>query len=125
GEVHDDPKTLDTHSIDTSLFQVKPEVVVAPHDTEDVKTLVRFVREKKEQGGEGSLTARAAGTDMTGGPLNDSIVVDFVPHFNRVLEVSRESVTTEPGVFYRDLDRATREEGVIMPSYPASRELCT
>ncbi|MFZ3043610.1 MAG: FAD-binding oxidoreductase, partial [Minisyncoccia bacterium] len=31
---------------------------------------------------------------------------------------------TEPGVFYRDFEKATLEKGLILPSYPASREIC-
>ena len=30
---------------------------------------------------------------------------------------------TEPGVFYRDFEKATLEKGLILPSYPASREI--
>ena len=30
---------------------------------------------------------------------------------------------TEPGVFYRDFEKATMASGLILPSYPASREI--
>lgn len=125
GEVFDDEKTLEKYSIDASLYRVKPQVVVSPRDLDDLKALVRFAAEKKDAGEEISLTPRSAGTDMTGGPLGESIIVDFLPHFNKVLATSATEATVEPGVFYRDLDKATLVHGTIMPGYPASRELCT
>ncbi|MEK9186263.1 MAG: FAD-binding oxidoreductase, partial [Patescibacteria group bacterium] len=71
-----------------------------------------------------SLTARSAGTDMTGGPLNESIILDFTKHFSQIGEVCGEEITAEPGVYYRDFEKKTLEKGMMMPSYPASREIC-
>lgn len=125
GEVFDDKEAIERCSKDTSLFSVKPSLVVAPKDSQDVEALVNFVAKVKEGGKDISLTARSAGTDMTGGPLSDSVVVDMTPHFNRMKEVTDETATTEPGVYYRDFDKETKKRNRILPSYPASRELCT
>ena len=46
GEVRTDEETLQKFSHDTSLLQVRPEVVVAPKDREEVKKLVRYVSER-------------------------------------------------------------------------------
>lgn len=124
GEVLDDPKSLDAASRDASLFRVMPQVVVCPRDVEDVKALVRFVSEKKGSQTSLSLTVRSGGTDMSGGPLNDSVIVDM-RHFNRVLEVGDDYAITEPGVYFRDFDKATKTKGLELPSYTASREICT
>ncbi len=78
----DDEATRETYSHDYSIFEVKPEAVIFPKDVDDVKSLVKFVSEKKKVGESISLTARSAGTDMTGGPLTQSIVVDFLKYFN-------------------------------------------
>lgn len=135
-ETSDDALTAASH--DASLFEVRPQAVVHPKDVEDVKKLVCYADKK----GGIHLTARSAGTDMSGGPLTDSVVVSFTKYFNRIKEVREESqghpiaafpdvevtgyAVTEPGVYYRDFDKATLEKGgQIMPSYPASRELCT
>ncbi len=126
GEVFADEKDLETYSQDASIFLVKPEVVVAPKDIQDLKNLVDFVRKKKEAGDRNiSLTARSGGTDMSGGPLTESIVVDFTKHFNQFKELGEDYAVTEPGVFYRDFENETLTRGLIMPSYPASREICT
>jgi FAD/FMN-containing dehydrogenase len=95
---------------------------VFPKDVADLSTLIHFAHTKR---GELSLTARSAGTDMSGGPLTGSIVVDFLRYFNHIKYVNTEYAVTEPGVFYRDFEHATLAQGVLMPSYTASRELNT
>jgi FAD/FMN-containing dehydrogenase len=62
---------------------------------------------------------------MSGGPLTSSIVVDFLRYFNHIKQVDVHTAVTEPGVFYRDFETETLKQGVIMPSYTASRELNT
>jgi FAD/FMN-containing dehydrogenase len=63
---------------------------------------------------------------MSGGPLTESVVVSFTKHFDEILRVEDGYAVVQPGVYYRDFDKATMARGgQIMPSYPASRELCT
>ena len=130
GEIAFDEKTLAAYSRDASLFEVKPKLVVFPKDTEDLKKLVRFVSGKKKTMPDLSLTVRAGGTDMSGGPLNDSIIVDLTRHFNQIKDVGdlpngEGYAVVEPGVFYRDFEKETLKKGYILPTFPASRELCT
>ena len=122
GEVFDDEQSLLTYSRDASIFEVRPRIVVAPRSVDDLKLLVSFVTRYRDQ--QLSLTARSAGTDMTGGSLTESIVLDFTKHFNRVLSADSNMAVTQPGVFYRDFEKETLKHGALMPSYPASRELC-
>lgn len=123
GEVLSTPEVLSSASRDTSIFMRMPSLVVRPLDSEDVQSLVREVRTARENGEEVSLTARAAGSCMSGGPLTTSIVVSFTEHMNHVRGVDGDRATTEPGVFYRDFEKETLAHDRIMPSYPASREL--
>ncbi len=122
GEVDITEETLEANSKDTSIFKIRPEAVVYPKHSEDLKALVHYA---KEHVGEISLTARSAGTDMTGGPLTKSVVVNFLRYFNNVLHTDERTAVTQPGVFYRDFDKETLKHGVILPSYTASRELNT
>jgi FAD/FMN-containing dehydrogenase len=126
GEVDDSSEARTKASRDASLFCVVPEVVVFPKDAQDIESLVSFVSAKKQiPKTHISLTVRSAGTDMSGGPLTDSIVLDVTRHLNRILEVSETSASAEPGVFFRDFDRETKKKGVELPSYTASREINT
>jgi FAD/FMN-containing dehydrogenase len=124
GEVEESEETLQKYSHDASLFEVRPKLVVFPQDEDDLKELVKFVSEKKKTDPSISITMRAAGSDMTGGPLNESIIADTTRHMNYIGEVSLEKTTVEPGVFYRDFEPKTLEKGLILPCYTASKNLC-
>jgi FAD/FMN-containing dehydrogenase len=125
GEVDASATTRETYSHDASLFEVKPQVVVYPKDAADVQGLVKYVAAHKAAQPKLSITARSAGTDMSGGAINDSIIADFNRHFTQIFEVTSQTAHAQPGVFYRDFEKATLEHQALMPSYPASRELCT
>jgi FAD/FMN-containing dehydrogenase len=125
GDVDSSDQTLEFYSHDASLFEVKPKVVAFPKDAADVQALVKYVAGHKAQDPSLSITARSAGTDMSGGAINDSVIVDFNKHFRKIEAVSSTIAHAQPGVFYRDFEKATLLKGALMPSYPASRELCT
>ncbi len=124
GEVLNDAKTRALFARDTSIFIKTPELVTYPKNADDVSALVRTVLGARKDGINASVTARAAGTCMSGGPLTDSVVAVFTKHMNQVLEVGSGFAVTEPGVYYRDFEKATLASNrQILPSYPASREL--
>jgi FAD/FMN-containing dehydrogenase len=124
GELDDSAETRELFSHDASMFELVPKLVASPKDSADVQRLVRFVAANKKKHPELSLTARAAGTDMAGGSINDSIIINFAKHFTKIGPVSALSGTAQPGVFYRDFEAETLKHGSLMPSYPASRDLC-
>lgn len=123
GEVQGDPETLHRYGTDASVFRIKPELVVFPRDVRDIQNLVNFVRERKPSHSSLSLTARCAGSDMTGGPLNDSIILDVTRHINRVLRINHKTAVVQPGVFYRDFEKQALKHRAFFPSYPASKML--
>ncbi len=123
GEVTDDAVTCLKLSRDASLFTRIPQLVAYPKDTADVQALVVEVARARAAGAEVSLTARAAGTCMSGGSLTTSIVVGFTKYMNHVGPVGADCAYTEPGVYYRDFEKETLKKNLILPSYPASREL--
>jgi FAD/FMN-containing dehydrogenase len=125
GEVDDSLTTRDFYSHDASLFEIKPKLVVMPQDAKDVERLVRLVTARKKSMPDLSITARSAGTDMSGGAVNDSVIVDFSKHFTKIESVTATEAHAQPGVFYRDFEKATLKHKALMPSYPASRDLCT
>jgi FAD/FMN-containing dehydrogenase len=125
GEVKKDKATLDTYSRDASIFRIVPSEVVIPKNIEDVKKVIRSVIAKRDAGDTKiSVTARSAGTDMSGGPLSDSIIISFTEHINKIKKVTDEYAIVESGCYYRDFEKETLKLGKILPSYPASRELC-
>lgn len=125
GEIHTDDATRAAFSHDASIFEATPEIVVDPASTADIESLVTFATEAKEQGQNVSLTARAGGTDMTGGSITESVLINFAAHLNTIGTVTNEqTIEVQPGAYYRDLEKVTLEKGLIMPSYPASKAIC-
>lgn len=125
GEVEDSAETIEKYSHDASLFEVRPELVAFPKDAEDVKAAVKYAADHKKKNPKLSITARSGGTCMSGGSINDSIILDFNRHINQIFEITPESGHVQPGAFYRDFEKQTLAQKALMPSYPASRELCT
>ncbi|HEV2402766.1 MAG TPA: FAD-binding oxidoreductase [Candidatus Saccharimonadales bacterium] len=125
GEVDDSSATKELYSHDASMFEIQPALVVSPRDARDVALLVCLTATKKKTMPKLSLTARSAGTDMSGGAINDSIIVDFRRHFTDIGDVSATTAQVQPGVLYRDFEKQTLKHKALLPCYPASRELCT
>lgn len=125
GEIDDKQTTRDFYSHDASMFEIEPRLIVFPKDARDASLLVGLVAEKKKAMPALSVTARSAGTDMSGGAINDSIIIDFSKHFTAIEEVSATAAHAQPGVPYRKFEKQTLRYKALMPSYPASRDLCT
>ena len=125
GDVITDPETLRHYSGDASVFRIMPRVVVAPKTIADIKALVNYVREHKRHDTSLSLTVRSGGTDMGGGPLSDSIVVDMNKYLNKLVRFGKNSVTVQPGMFYHDLEPLMNKRKVVYPSYPASKSIAS
>ena len=130
GDLDDSEETLTKYSHDASLLEVRPIVVLFPKDSEDVKNLVKWVNENKQSKSKYpnlAITCRCAGTDMSGGAIGESIILDFTRYMNKLvggpLPMDNSSallhppdgtfrqqnyplvtsyISVQPGMFYRD-----------------------
>ena len=125
GDVDTSSEALEAYSHDASLFELRPTAVLHPKDSEDIKATVRFVNKNKARMPDLSITPRSAGTDMSGGAINTSLILDMTSHFNKIVELETTSARVQPGVFFRDFDAKTIRKKALLPSYPASRDLAT
>ena len=125
GELDDSTETKEFYSHDASMFEIVPEIVASPKTSDDVQRLVKFVADNKQANPNLSLTARSAGTDMSGAAINDSIIVDFHNHLNRLIAIDGKTATVQPGMYFRDFDVETIKFNSLLPTFPASRDLCT
>jgi FAD/FMN-containing dehydrogenase len=123
GDIDGSDRTREFYSHDASLFEMVPELVVFPKNTQDLQRLVISAHLMRAKVSNLSLTARSGGTCMSGGAINDSVIVDFTRYMNRIEDLQDFSARTQPGVFYRDFEKATLQKGALLPSFPASREL--
>lgn len=129
GEVSSRKELLNKYSTDESIFSIRPQVVLQPVDSHDVEIAVSVLGRETERFPTLSLTPRAAGTGLGGGSLTDSVVIDMKEHMNRVLRVGRldgkVTFTSEPGAWWRDVEAELKEYDSYLPSYPASKAICT
>ncbi len=125
GEVVNSPASLKSYSHDASLFELTPRAVAFPKNADDVRALVKLTAKRKAAGHQANITPRGAGTDMSGGAIGQDLIVDFTRYLNRIISVSAGSATVQPGVYYRDFEKETLKLGSLLPTYPASRDLCT
>ena len=123
GDLDDTPEALEFYSHDASMFELVPQLVIKPKTSVDVQTAVKLVADKKATNPDLSLTARSAGTDMSGAAINDSVIVDFNAYLREIISVKGDIAVTQPGAFFRDFDVATGD--YLLPSYPASRDLAS
>lgn len=121
GEVATDDASLARASRDASIFSVRPQAVVHPMNIDDIKAIVSYAKQHPGV----SLTVRSGGTDMSGGALGDCVIVDMASHINRIWDVQGSSITVEPGALYREMEKKTLAKELLMPSYPASKDICT
>ncbi len=108
GEVKDDLFSKRLYSIDASIYQLEPTVIVQPRTREDVIHTVRIARNHGVP-----VIPRGAGTGLTGGCLGEGIILDVSRFMNRIIEVDydREIAVCEPGVIQDQLNAALADRG--------------
>jgi len=122
-----DEKSLVKYSHDTSILEIKPKVIALPKNTNQIKSLVKFTQSNKAKYKDISLTVRSGGTDMTGGPLNESIIIDISKNFDKIISFfpKKKTITIQPGILYKDFEIKLNEHHLLLPTYPASKSICT
>jgi FAD/FMN-containing dehydrogenase len=125
GEMHTDTVSRHTYSHDASMFELVPEAIVYPHDAKDVQTLIRFVNAKKQAYPTLSITPRSAGTDVSGGAIGTSLVLDMTKHFNAVETTSSTVLRAQPGASLRTIEPLLAAYGAMIGCAPASHAKST
>lgn len=113
----------EAYSTDASIFSVVPQGVLYPKSALDISKIVKVVNEENIST---SLTVRAAGTCMSGGSLNEGLILDTTRHMNSVMsvDVSHKAITVEAGTLYRDIEKALTPHGLMFPPYTSSKDMC-
>lgn len=125
GTVIVDEARRQEYSHDASIYELVPDAVVQPADEKDIEKLISFVTENKHSYPSLAITPRSAGTDMSGGAIGHSIVLDMLPHFNEIKGISGNVLHTQPGVYMRDIDPYLAAKDLMLGCVPASRAINT
>lgn len=125
GEVSTDLHSRRLVSHDASIYELMPDIVIEPRHAEDIEKLVTFVTKYKKEYPKLSLTPRSAGTDMSGGAIGDSLLLDMTTHFNKIEPLKKDILQVQPGAFMRTIDPLLHQHGRQIGCVPASRAICT
>jgi len=125
GDVVADAKILETYATDASSFKILPKVVYYPKTVSDIVALIQKCRVQKKSSADTSITLRAGGTCMSGGPLNTSWIMDMTKHMNKIsIDAKRMTATVEMGAYFRDIEDAALKHNLLFAAYPSSHRLC-
>lgn len=120
GEIRCDDLAVAMYSSDASLFTVSPLGVAFPRDREDVISLVQYSSEHNLP-----LTARGAGTNVTGSCLGSGLIVDFSRHMRAIESIDESTVRVQPGVVLDDLNQELRKSGRYFAPDPSNTAVTT
>jgi glycolate dehydrogenase FAD-linked subunit len=102
-----------------TFFEIQPDFVVQPKNTEEIKKILAFANEKKTP-----VIPRGAASWGFGGviPTKAGIVVDLSP-FRKILYINKpqKTVTVEAGTRWSDIDIVAKKEGLCLITYPSSK----
>ncbi len=124
-EISSEKEDLICYSVDSSSSKgVLPIAVAWPKKTDDVIRLVKYANDKHY-----NLVPRGAGTGTTGASVpvaEHSIILSF-EKMKKLIEFDTENltVTVEPGIINKTLQRESESFGLFYPPDPASLDICT
>ncbi|HVJ82463.1 MAG TPA: FAD-binding oxidoreductase, partial [Planctomycetia bacterium] len=120
GEVLADDVSRALYATDASIFSVRPLVVAAPRDVEELAALVKYTKEENI-----ALQARGAGTGLAGESLGAGIAVDLTRHFRGITSLASDRVRVQCGVRWAVLQDALAVHGRSFGPDPLSGDACT
>lgn len=120
GEISTDPKVLDEHATDRSVFTVRPLAVLYPKSVTDISNVLKDAQKNKL-----SVSVRAGGTCMSGGSLDDGYILNLTKYLNKIeIDPKSKTATVEAGAYFRDIEDAIIPHGLMFAPYPSSHRIC-
>jgi FAD/FMN-containing dehydrogenase/Fe-S oxidoreductase len=115
GGIHKDLASRLLNATDNSIYQLLPELVLCPLDTDDINTLFCTSADPAHVGTR--FCPRGGGTGTNGQALTNHVTVDTSRHTNKILGIdpSENWVEVEPGVVLGQLNAALAPLGQFFP----------
>lgn len=111
-----------SYSYDATYLSHRPDVVVFPRSTEDVRQVMAVARRYRVP-----VFTRGSGTGLSGGAIPLGGIALVMTRMNRILEIHRGDMLArvQPGVLTADFKRAVEAEGLYYPPDPGSSRIST
>ena len=85
GDVSVNPDLRKTLSIDKSILTLRPEIVICPYVTGDIRKVAKFTYQLSEKGHNIGVVVRGMGDNRTGSSIGQGIILDTSIHMNHIL----------------------------------------
>jgi FAD/FMN-containing dehydrogenase/Fe-S oxidoreductase len=125
GEIETDRALRAAMSTDNSIYQITPDLVVAPMDSADVVHVVATLG--RPDFAALAMTARGGGTGTNGQSLNRGVILDMRRHMTGLLQVdvTEAWAEVEPGIVLDDLNAQLRCHGLFFAPETSTSTRCT
>ncbi len=113
GDLNPDYANRTVLATDNSIYQVLPQGVLYPRDTEDLVRIAKLSQQPEFQSI--VLSPRGGGTGTNGQSLTDGLVVDTSKYMNKILEINpgERWVRVQCGVVKDQLNAAIKPHGLF------------
>ncbi|PSL13015.1 FAD/FMN-containing dehydrogenase [Marinobacterium halophilum] len=113
GDLNPDYANRVVLATDNSIYQVLPQGVIYPKNTDDLVLIAKLSDEPRFR--DVVLSARGGGTGTNGQSLTDGLIVDVSKHMNRILEINPDErwVRVQGGVVKDQLNAALKPYGLF------------
>ena len=118
GELYTRMDVRAAYARDGSVLEQRPELIVFPRNTNDVRKLMRFAWQLAEKGHKLPVTVSGAGGDVTGGALSTGAMIDMSRHMDEVFEydAKQKLLRVQPGASAAAIQSALRLNGTTLPA---------
>ncbi len=118
--IKDDHPTRTAYAVDASMYRMIPQAVALVETESHIQTVVNYAVSRGIP-----LTARAAGTNLTGSAIGSGIILD-VSRLHRILDVNREErwARIQPGIVLTELNKQLARQGLLFGPDPSSGDMC-
>lgn len=125
GEVSARESRLNEFSKDRSILKIKPDLVMFPRLTDDIRKIMRFSWQLAEKGHIFGVTVRGYGGSTDGSSLGSGIVVDVSRHMNQIfeLDLKMKKVRVAAGTNFSELNLALATQAMTILQAPAGERL--
>ena len=112
GEIHTDYAARLSVATDNSIYQVIPQAVIFPKDTNDISAVLKLGHDKQFR--EVTFSPRGGGTATNGQSLSAGIIIDCSRYMREILELNvvEKWVRVQPGVVLDQLNVYLKPHGV-------------
>ena len=125
GDVASDHAARAAMATDNSVYQIEPDIIVAPRHAADVEILLTVADRPEFR--HLAVTARGGGTGTNGQSLNRGVIVNFQRFMTNViaLNVAEGWVDVEPGIVLDELNARISQTGLFFAPNTSTSNRCT